>query len=191
MRSRLVLFAFVFVALVLVGTFVTGYFLPRTWKIEAHANVQAAPATVHALLDDPRRYPEWVWWSKTKAPDIRYSFAGPERGVGAVFRWTSTNLGEGTLTITKSDPRTGIAYDLVLTGFGERPVHGEVVLSETNGTTEVDLTEGGELDTNPIQRLFRGLMEGKLAYEHHHALDRLKALAEGRPVPPEPAPKKD
>lgn len=189
MRSRLVLFAFVFVALVLLGTFVTGYFLPRQWKVTAHASVAAPAHAVHALLDEPRRYPEWCWWSQAKDPDIRYSFAGPERGVGAVFRWTSAVLGEGTLTLTKSDPATGIAYDLVLTGFGEHPIHGEITLAQANGLTQVDLREGGELDTNPIQRLFRGLMEGKLAVEHSGALGRLKDLAEGRTPAPEKPPK--
>lgn len=191
MRSRLVLFSFVAVAVILVLAVLAGFLMPKEWSVRSTATVQASPAAVHALVSTPRRYPEWVWWSKTKAPDIEYAFSGPESGVGAVLSWTSTNLGQGTLTVTRADPGQGIEYQLVIAGFGDLPIHGVIALAETGGVTNVTFTEDGQLGVNPIPRLFRGVIEGKLTWENDHALERLKAIAEGRPVPPEPPPMRD
>jgi uncharacterized protein YndB with AHSA1/START domain len=191
MRSRLILFSFLAVFVILVCALIAGFLMPRQWSVRSTTTVAAPPSAVQALLATPRRYPEWFPWSKVKAPDIVYSFSGPESGVGSALTWTSTSLGQGTLTLTRADPDAGVSYDLVISGFGEHPIHGQIALAALGGTTSVTLTEGGELGTNPIARLFRGVVEGKLTYEHDHALDRLKALAEGRPPPPEPPPMKD
>ncbi|MBL8857526.1 MAG: SRPBCC family protein [Planctomycetes bacterium] len=189
MRSRLVLFSIVFVAVTLTGAFVTGFFLPRQWQASAQATVRATPAAIHPLVNDPRRWPEWFPWSKVKAPDIRYSYSGAETGVGAVLSWTSTNVGQGTLTLTSSDPATGVTYDLVIGGFNSLPIRGSIAFQEAGGVTTVTLQEGGELDVNPIARLFRGVIEGKLEHELNGALERLSALAEGRTPPVEPPPR--
>jgi hypothetical protein len=187
MRSRLVLFSFLAVLVILGGAFVAGFFMPRQWSVRTQTTVSAAPAQVHVFLDTPRRWPEWFAWNKAKDPSIVYSFSGPESGVGAALTWTSEKLGTGTVTLTKSDPQTGVAYDLVISGFGEYPIRGEIALAEAGGATTVTVMEGGELGSSPIPRLFRGVIEGKLAHDLQNALGRLKALGEGRTPPPEAA----
>lgn len=191
MRSRLILFSFLGVLVILGGAFVAGFFMPRQWSVRTQTVVQAPASAVFPLIAKPSRWPEWFAWNKAKDPTIAYTFAGPESGVGASLTWTSEGLGTGTVTIAKSEPATGIAYDLVISGFGEFPIRGEIVFSEANGSTTVTVLEGGELGTSPIPRLFRGVMEGKLAHDLQNALERLKALAEGRPPPPEPPPLRD
>jgi hypothetical protein len=191
MRSRLILFSFLAVLVILTCAVVAGFLMPKQWSVRSATTVQAPPSAVHAILVDPRRFSEWSFISQKKAPDIVYAFSGPATGVGATLTWTSTNLGQGTLVLTRADADQGIEYQLEISGFGDHPIRGAVALSDAGGVTNVALSEGGELGTNPIARLFRGVIEGKLAYEHDHALQRLKAIAEGRPVPPEPPPQKD
>ncbi|MDZ4774524.1 MAG: SRPBCC family protein [Planctomycetota bacterium] len=188
MRSRLILFCFLAVLLILGGAFVAGFFMPRQWSVRTQTVVQNSPAAVHPLVATPRRWPEWFAWNKVKDPSIVYTFSGPESGVGASLTWTSERLGTGTVTLTKSDPSTGVAYDLVISGFGEFPIRGEIDFKAADGTTTVTVSEGGELGSSPIPRLFRGVMEGKLAHDLQNALERLKALSEGRTPPPEPPP---
>jgi hypothetical protein len=190
MRSRIVLFAFLAVLVLLGGGLIAASFMEKRWSMETRTSVQAPASAVDALLSTPGRWPEWFPWSKVKAPDIVYTTSGPAAGVGASLAWTSTNLGQGRLTLTKSDP-TGVAYTLVISGFGEFPIHGEIQLQETAGVTVVSVKEGGELGSNPMMRLFRGVLEGKLKLDYDGALVRLKAIAEGRPPPPEAPPRTD
>ncbi len=189
MRSRLILYSILAVVAILGSALVAGYFMPRQWRIEVGTTILAPPAAIHPLIATPRRFPEWIPWNKTKSPDIVYTYSGPEAGVGSVLAWSSAALGQGTLTLTKSDPTKGTAYDLVFAGYAELPVHGEIGLAEENGSTRVTLAEGGDLGVNPIARLFRGVTEGNLIQEQNRALERLKALAEGRPPPVEAPPR--
>lgn len=191
MRSRLVLFSFLAVIVLLGGALIAASFMEKSWRMQTHTSVQAPPSAVHALISTPSRWPEWFPWSKVKAPDIVYTTSGPESGAGAMLAWTSTNLGQGRITITEADPSSGVAYTLVISGFGEHPIHGEILLVETAGVTTVTVTEGGELGSNPLMRLFRGVLEAKLEHDYAGALERLKAIAEGRPPPPEPPPRTD
>lgn len=183
MRSRPILFAITAVIVLLGGAFVCGYFMPGTWRAEAHTTIQAAPASIHPLIDDVRRYPEWFPWTKEKDPAIRYTFSGPPSGVGARLEWASDKVGHGTLTLTRSDPATGVAYDLVFAG-SRQPSHGEIALSTSGAGTLVTWSDGGELGQNPIARLFRAMVEKMLAAEFATSLARLKTLSEagGKPA---------
>lgn len=185
MNFKLILFAILAVVFLLIVAVVCGYFMPTVWHAEQSIVIQAPAASVHALVDSPARWPEWFPWNAAKDPNIRYTFHGPQSGVGASFEWSSEKLAHGTLTISESDPKTGVKYGLVLSGF-ERPVQGEIALVEANGATTVSYREGGELGTNPIARLMRGVVEGSLELQLGLALERLKAIAEGRPPPVEP-----
>jgi hypothetical protein len=191
MRSRLVLFALLTVVVLLGGAFVTGYFMPGHWRAEARTTIAATPAAIHARLADVRTWPAWFPWTTAKDPSIRYTFSGAPAGVGAVLAWESQNVGNGTLTITRSDPSQGIAYDLVFAG-SRQPSHGEIALADAGtGATLVTWSDGGELGANPIARLFRAPIEGMLAKEFSESLARLKALAEAPPeVAPSPGPGK-
>jgi hypothetical protein len=98
---------------------------------------------------------------------------------GAVLTWTSQKVGAGTLTLTKSDPRTGVAYDLSFQGF-DRPSHGSIELAAQGASTTVTWRDGGELGANPIPRLFRGMIERMLALDFDAGLVRIKQLAEAK-----------
>jgi hypothetical protein len=177
MRSKPILFAIVAVVVLLGAALVAGFLMPGTWHAQASTTVGAPASTIHARLADVRTWPEWFPWSTAKDPSIRYTFSGPPSGVGAVLEWDSQRVGHGTLTITRSDPATGIAYDLVFAG-SRQPSRGEITLAPAGASTSVTWSDGGELGTNPIARLFRAPIEGMLAKEFSAALARLKALAE-------------
>jgi hypothetical protein len=93
------------------------------------------------------------------------------------------------MTLTRSDPRTGVAYDLVFQN-SRQPAHGEIALASEGGATTVTWTDGGELGKNPIARLFRAPIERMLSQEFADALARLKTLVEKQaPAVVDPAPK--
>lgn len=184
MNPKLILFAILSVVLLLVVAVVCGLFMPTVWQAEEKITIQAPPAAVHAFVGTPSRWPEWFPWNAAKDPSVRYTFSGPASGVGAGIEWQSEKLAHGTLEITGSDPEKGVVYKLVISGF-ERPVQGEITFEAQNGATLVTYKEGGELGSNPIHRLMRGVVESHLRLQFARALERLKALAEGRPPPVE------
>jgi hypothetical protein len=113
MRSKPILIAILSVVFLFGVALVAGWFMPGTWRAEARTTIQAAPETVHPWIGDVERWPQWFPWNASKDPSVRYEFPGPRSGVGAVLVWKSEKVGHGTMTLTRSDPRTGVAYDLV------------------------------------------------------------------------------
>ena len=176
---KAILYSILAVVGLLLIAFVCGFFMPEHWQAVTTKTIQAPPAAVHAWLDDTRRWPEWTPWDKAKDPAVTYGASGSVQGVGAVFTWSSEKLGQGTLTLTKSDPATGVSYDLVLRG-AERPSHGQILLQPEGSGTRVTWTDGGDLGTNPIARLFRGVTERVLAVEFDLGLTKLKSLVEAK-----------
>ena len=63
---------------------------PNTFRLERSTRIQAPPEKVFALLDDFHRWAEWSPWERLD-PDLKRSFSGADRGVGAVYDWTGNN----------------------------------------------------------------------------------------------------
>lgn len=176
---KVILFSIVAVVGLLLIAVICGCFMPTQWQAVATKHIDASPAAVHAFLDDTHTWSEWTPWDKAKDPSVTYATSGSPHGVGAVFTWNGEKVGQGTLTLTKSDPSVGVAYDLVLRG-ADRPSHGEVLLEGDGTGTKVTWKDGGDLGTNPIARLFRGVVERVLAVEFEAGLSKLKALVEAK-----------
>ena len=67
-------------------------------------HVAADPATVHALVDDFHQWQAWSPWEDLD-PDLRRTYSGPDRGVGAHYAWQGNRkAGQGSMEITGSTP---------------------------------------------------------------------------------------
>ena len=76
----------------------SGFSLSRSTRI------QAAPAGVHALLDDFREWRKWSPWEGLD-PAMRREYSGPDHGVGSTYHWSGNKkAGEGEMRITESTP---------------------------------------------------------------------------------------
>ena len=87
-----------------------GILLPTEYTIARSITIEAAPEQVHALVGDLTRWDEWTPWIE-KDPTIVTILGAKTTGVGASQTWTGEQ-GDGELTFTKSDPATGITYDM-------------------------------------------------------------------------------
>lgn len=66
--------------------------------------IDAAPATVHAHLDDFRAWTAWSPWEEID-PELERTYSGSETGVGSHYAWAGNNkVGVGTMEITASTP---------------------------------------------------------------------------------------
>jgi hypothetical protein len=107
LKKILIALALLIVALVAVVAF-----QPAEFRITRAARIAAAPEVVFPLFNDFRKWNDWSPWAKVD-PNAKYTFEGPDAGVGAKFAWAGNNeVGEGVMTITESKPSERVAMKL-------------------------------------------------------------------------------
>ena len=64
--------------------------------------IAAAPAAIHAVLNDFHSWQTWSPWEELD-PQLTRTFSGPETGVGSHYAWVGNKkVGEGSMEITAS-----------------------------------------------------------------------------------------
>ncbi|HEY6632773.1 MAG TPA: SRPBCC family protein, partial [Rhizobiaceae bacterium] len=118
-------------------------------------------------------------------PNIKYTFEGPESGIGQQMNWTSENedVGSGSQRITRYEPPTFVETQLDF-GMRGRPISSFDLVPSTTGT---DVTWTFKADLNGILAKWFGLMYDRwIGADYEKGLARLKTVAE-RPEPEPPA----
>ncbi len=77
---------------------------PADFRIERSIKMAAPPEAARALVNDLRQWGAWSPWDKLD-PSMKRSYEGPPSGVGAKYAWVGNDqVGEGRMTIEKSEP---------------------------------------------------------------------------------------
>jgi uncharacterized protein YndB with AHSA1/START domain len=98
------------VAVVLFAIFVATR--PATFHIERSITVAAPPHRPFAHVNDLHAWAAWSPYEK-KDPSMQRTFDGPPSGTGAGYAWAGDrNVGEGRMTIVKSEPPSQIVIKL-------------------------------------------------------------------------------
>lgn len=105
--------ALIVVVIIIALFVVVGLFLPATVHVERSTVVEAAPHTVFALVDSTGAFNSWSPWHG-RDPNTKYTYEGPDYGVGATMSWKSEHrdVGSGTQTITVSEPFSRVETSL-------------------------------------------------------------------------------
>jgi Polyketide cyclase / dehydrase and lipid transport. len=75
---------------------------PADFRVTRSASFAAPPEAVFAQINNFHNWDAWSPWSKLD-PNAKFTFEGPEAGVGAAFAWAGNNqVGEGRMTIAES-----------------------------------------------------------------------------------------
>jgi hypothetical protein len=156
-----------------------GLVLPTEYRLSRSIVIQAEPAKVHAILGDLKRWPEWgPWHDEDKGLVVTYG--EKTAGVGASQSWTGDS-GAGRLTITKSDPTTGVAFDLLfIEGESEIPTKGWLSYKPSAGATEVEWGMEGDADMPVIGGYFALCADLMIGGMFEKGLAKLKARAEAK-----------
>lgn len=86
---------------------------PAEFRITRSATIAAPPSAVFEQVNDFHKWNDWSPWAKLDS-HAKNTFEGPAAGTGAKFAWSGNNeVGEGSMTITKSKPSERILMDLV------------------------------------------------------------------------------
>ena len=150
-----------------------------SYTVTRSIDVDASPASCHALVDD---FHEWVAWSPWEDvdPALQRTYSGPDRGVGAHYAWSGNRkAGRGSMEIVGSTPeRIDVHLVFQKPWKAENPVEFHFV--PTGAGTRVTWTMSGTHTgaAAVFARVFS--MDTLLGRDFEKGLSRLKGAAERR-----------
>ncbi len=154
-----------------------GFALPQHVKVERDITIDAPPEAVFAKINSFKHFNEWSPWAK-RDPNTKYTYSGPETGVGAKMEWSGDpdKVGSGTQEIIESRPNEFVKNSL---DFGEQG-KGEAYfkLEPVDGKTKVTWGLDSDMGSNPIGRWFGLAMDGMIGADYEEGLGDLKKLVE-------------
>ncbi|MBL8857824.1 MAG: SRPBCC family protein [Planctomycetes bacterium] len=158
---------------------VIGFFLPTRVSVARTVTIHADKPAVHAWCSDLKKWPEWTPWAEADKTVV--TTLGPiTSGVGASQSWTGDS-GNGELTLTQSDPNTGIAYDMnFINGEHKTPMKSAMTYRTSGDATEVTWTLDGDMDTPVLGGYVVLMMGGAIDAMFDQGLAKLKTKVEGK-----------
>ena len=170
--------------------FVVAMFLPQSAHVERSINTTATPATVYGLVNGFKRFNEWSPWARLD-PDTRYTYGGPDTGVGARMEWSSESpdVGKGSQEVIAVEPDRSVTQTLDL-GMGN-PTTSTLLLTPEASGTRITWTLDVDLAGSLVGRYFGLVLDRMVGPDYERGLAQLKALAESTtpaatPQPPSP-----
>ncbi len=158
---------------ILAGIFGYGYSLPKDVSITRSIVINAPSESIHPLVNSFQAWRNWAPWNTEKDPTLKYTYEGSEEGVGSKQIWKGKD-GEGNMVITKSDPKTGIEYDITMM---EKKEAGSIVYEKEGEGTKVTWTFNST-DMGAINRIFVNMFKGQLEGYFDEGLEDLKSYVE-------------
>jgi hypothetical protein len=161
-----------------------GFFLPSAYHVERSILIEAGPDRVHTLVGDLERWSDWGPWNDID-PSVKTVLGETTAGVGAHQTWSGKS-GNGELTFTACDPRTGVAYDIFFND-GSDAAKGSVLYEVEADGTRVTWSMSGDFGMNLPGRYFGLLLNSMLGEIYEKGLSRLKERAEALEASAAPA----
>ncbi|GAA4352931.1 hypothetical protein GCM10023185_13070 [Hymenobacter saemangeumensis] len=156
---------------------IAGFFLPRQVHVERSLTIKAAPAAIFTEINTVRSWPRWSPWHGLD-PQMQVIYSGPPSGEGAGYSWTSanSNVGNGTLTVTRSQPfeRIDISMDFDENGTAT----GSYLLRPAGQGTRLTWTMDTDLGANPLERYLGLFLDKLVGADFEKGLANLQKLVE-------------
>jgi len=169
---------FVLIILLLVLALIgIGYMLPDSAHVERDIRIDAKPETVFPYVNNFRKFNEWSPWSDW-APDIEYSYSGPDSGVGARMSWQSANpeVGSGSILITQSKPPERVATRLDFGAQGDATSFFDI--EPAGNGSRVVWGFDTQFGNNIVERYFGLMLEMWVGGDYEQGLQELKTVVE-------------
>lgn len=166
---------FVLVVVFIIG----GFFIPADWTVSRSTMMHASAEQIYPFVSNFKTWEKWAPWNSSKDASLKYSYEGPETGVGAKQSWTSDKMGNGWMQFTASDPQTGVAYDLFIDmGSMQSSLHGNIAFSHEGDGTRVTWTDKGNSGKSFVRRWMSLMLKPMLGRDFDTGLAALKAMVE-------------
>ncbi|MGI9283759.1 MAG: SRPBCC family protein [Pseudomonadales bacterium] len=167
---------FVVIALVLVLVAV-GAVLPDTTHVERSVVIDAPPDHVFTFANNIKNFNQWSPWHPID-PNTKYSFSGPDQGVGAKMTWQSDhkNVGSGSQEIMQSQANELVK---VFLDFGDMGVADAIYALKPEGEgTHFTWAFDTEHGWNLMGRYFGLMMDSWVGTDYEKGLAKLKQVVE-------------
>ncbi len=152
------------------------FLLPQEQHVERSLQIEAPAAVIRPFLTTPRKFNQWSPWATIDPNGTRYSYSGPENGVGAKMSWVSDHnqVGSGTQEVKAvSDDRIDVYLD-----FGDQGDANAYYLLEPNENgTKVTWAFDTDMGNNPIGRWMGMMMDKWVGTSYEEGLRNLNREA--------------
>ncbi len=150
---------------------------PDDFRIERVTTIRAKPETVYGLIED---FHQWIAWSpyENMDPDLKRTYGGAERGVGATYAWEGRKTGVGSMAITKAVSPSQVLIDLIFTKPFQARNLAEFTMEPAGDSTRVTWAMSGH---NSYFAKLMGIffaMDKMVGPQFEEGLSKLKAVAE-------------
>jgi len=154
-----------------------GLMLDKSYDLNRSIIIDASPRDVHAFAGDLEKWDQWMpWWEEDQS--IEVTRGKKTEGVGASQTWTSEQ-GNGEITITASDRKTGIDYDMAfISGEKRMPSKGAIRYEEVGKKTRVTWSMKGEMNIPIMGGWLAATMDMSMGKQFDRGLANLKAKVE-------------
>jgi hypothetical protein len=169
-------------AIILLVIAAVGYiFFPSHIHVERKAMINQKQSIVYNYVSNLKNYTKWSPWYQRDST-AKYTYVGPQSGVGATFNWESHNkdVGKGSLKIVEAIPDSLIRQDLHFMDQGS--AKSSFTFTSEGNSTAVTWDFDVEAGANPLFRIMGGFMDGMIGKDFEKGLANLKVKAESIPV---------
>ncbi len=152
--------------------------------MERTAVINAQPSVIFEQVNTLKNCVKWQPWGM-QDPNIKYTYEGPEAGVGAKVLWESEKMGNGSQWVIESEQDKHIKMGLQFAQFGGT-YSGDINLEPADGGTKVTWTYDGDVTGSGMASATMGKIMGMfidsmLGADYEKGLSNLKTLAESQP----------
>jgi len=162
---------------------IIGMFMSPAVHIERSMDMKAAPDAVYGQVNNLKNWDNWMPWNKLD-PNWERTWGQQTEGEGASYAWKSEkrDVGQGSITITKSVPNEMVETNLHFEGQGD-----------ATGTYKIEKTDAGskftwgmdmDMGSNPFKRLMGGMMDKMMAPWFDKGMVSLDSAAAANPMVP-------
>lgn len=153
-----------------------GYLIPENTTVSRSIEIKAPPEKVFAIVGTLKRFNEWSPWADID-PNAKYTFEGPETGVGQKMSWQSDNpeVGKGSQTIVEITDGSRVVSDIDFEGMGDARAWIDVGASEGGSHVKWEFSAKS---SGVLERWLSLMYDKWIGADYEKGLGRLKALAE-------------
>jgi hypothetical protein len=182
MLKKVILGILVLILVVIVGLLAVIAMQPEDIKVSRSAAMNASADKVFEQVNDFHKWDSWSPWAKID-PNMKTTYAGASAGVGSSYAWTGNDeVGEGKMTITKSQPSQQIGIDLEFIKPFEARNQTDFVFAPQGSSTNVTWTMTGI--KNFLTKAFCLVMDmdKMVGGDFERGLAQMKAVVESGPA---------
>jgi uncharacterized protein YndB with AHSA1/START domain len=166
------------VLVAIVGVFIVAAMRPDSFTVKRSITINAAPAKVHALINDFQAWQRWSPWEK-KDPGMTRTLSAATAGTGATYGWVGNKeVGQGEMQISSSTPPSQVVIQLHFMKPFEAKNEVDFRLTPKDEMTEVVWDMHGPAPfINKLMGVFMNF-DKMIGKDFEQGLANLKALAE-------------